>query len=80
MRQKQRTLEEIESDLTPMDNQVDLILEIAAVQGKPQSISAAIALASYLLGGSVFGDDESAIHALEQMYGRHETDSQKETA
>jgi hypothetical protein len=79
MRKKQQTLEEIESDLTRIDNQVDLILENATVQGKPQTISADIELASDLLGGSVFGDDESAISALEQSYGRQGTGPQKET-
>ena len=80
MRMKQQTLEEIESDLTRIDNQVDLILENATVQGKPQTISADIELASDLLGGSVFGEDESAITALEQTYGQQKTKPQKETA
>ena len=80
MRKKQQTLEEIESDLTRIDNQVDLILENATVQGKPQTISADIELASDLLGGSVFGDDESTISHLEQTYRRQKTSAQKETA
>lgn len=80
MRKKKQTLEEIESDLTRIDNQVDLILENATVQGKPQTISADIELASDLLGGSVFGEDESLISNLEQTYGREKTKTQKETA
>ena len=80
MRKKQETLEEIESDLTRIDNQVDLILENATVQGKPQTISADIELASDLLGGSIFGDDESAITALEQTYAQRKSAPQKETA
>lgn len=80
MRTKQQTLAEIESDLTRIDNQVDLILENATVQGKPQTISADIELASDLLGGSVFGEDESAISQLEQTYGKQKTSAQKETA
>jgi hypothetical protein len=80
MRKKLQTLEEIESDLTRIDNQVDLILENATVQGKPQTISADIELASDLLGGSVFGEDESAISVLEQTYGQQKTKAQKETA
>lgn len=80
MRKKQQTLEEIESDLTRIDNQVDLILENATVQNKPQTISADIELASDLLGGSVFGEDESAITALEQTYARRKSVPQKETA
>jgi hypothetical protein len=66
---KGQTLEEIESDLTRIDNQIDLILENATMQGKPQTISADIELASDLLGGSVFGEDESAVSDLEQTYG-----------
>ena len=80
MRTKQQTLAEIESDLTRIDNQVDLILENATMQGKPQTISADIELASDLLGGSVFGEDESAISQLEQTYGKQKTSAQKETA
>ena len=80
IRTKQQTLEEIESDLTRIDNQVDLILENATMQGKPQTISADIELASDLLGGSVFGEDESAITDLEQTYGQRKTKTQKETA
>jgi len=78
MRKKQQTLEEIESDLTRIDNQVDLILENATVQGKPQTISADIELASDLLGGSVFGEDESAIHELEQTYRQQKPSAQKQ--
>ncbi len=77
-----QTLAEIESDLTRIDNQVDLILENATMQGKPQTISADIALASDLLGGSVFGDDESVVSDLEQAYGGRKTPANinKETA
>jgi hypothetical protein len=80
VRRKKQTLEEIESDLTRIDNQVDLILENATMQGKPQTISADIELASDLLGGSVFGEDESAISDLEQTYGHQGSKPQKETA
>jgi hypothetical protein len=80
IRRKQQTLEEIESDLTRIDNQVDLILENATMQGKPQTISADIELASDLLGGSVFGEDESAISDLEQTYGQQKAKPQKEPA
>jgi len=78
MRKKQQTLEEIESDLTRVDNQVDLILENATVQGKPKTISADIELSSDLLGGSVFGDDESAIQELEQTYSQQKPRAPKE--
>lgn len=80
MHKKKQTLEEIESDLTRIDNQVDLILENASVQGKPQTISADIELASDLLGGAIFGEDESAISDLEQTYTRQKPKPQKELA
>jgi len=80
MHKKQQTLEEIESDLTRIDNQVDLILENATVLGKPQTISTDIELASDLLGGSIFGEDESAINALEQSYRHSKSVAQKEQA
>jgi len=80
IRRKKQTLEEIESDLTRIDNQVDLILENATMQGKPQTISADIELASDLLGGSVFGEDESTISDLEQTYSHQKSRPQKETA
>ena len=80
MHKKRQTLEEIESDLTRIDNQVDLILENATVQGKPQTISTDIELASDLLGGSIFGEEEPAISALEQTYGRQKPSAQKEKA
>ncbi|HVN21900.1 MAG TPA: hypothetical protein VMU05_24145 [Dongiaceae bacterium] len=80
MRKKHQTLEEIESDLTRIDNQVDLILENATVQTKPQTISADVELASDLLGGSIFGDDETTISAIEQTFGQHKAAARKETA
>jgi hypothetical protein len=70
MRRREQSLEEIDSDLTRIENQVDLILENATMQGKPQTISTDIELASDLLGAGVFGDDESAIADLDQKYGK----------
>lgn len=68
MRRKEQSLEEIDSDLTRIEAQVDLILENATMQGKPQTISTDIELASDLLGAGVFGDDESAVADLDQKY------------
>jgi hypothetical protein len=79
VRLKKQTLEEIESDLTRIDNQIDLILENATMQGKPQTISSDIELASDLLGGSVFGEDETTISDLEQTYGKQKAGPRKET-
>ncbi len=80
MRRKRQTLEEIESDLTRIENQVDLILENATVQGKPQTIAADIELASDLLGGAIFGDDQVSITDLDQAYGRQKPKPQREPA
>jgi hypothetical protein len=80
LRKRRQTLAEIEVDLTRVDNQVDLILENAMVQGKPQTISTDIELSSDLFTGSVFGSQESAISAIEQTYGQHKSSARKETA
>ncbi len=68
IQRREQTLEEIDSDLTRIEAQVDLILENATMQTKPQTISTDIELASDLLGVGVFGDDESAISALDRKY------------
>jgi hypothetical protein len=68
IRRRQQTLEEIDSDLTRVEAQVDLILENATMQSKPHTISTDIELASDLLGAGVFGEDESAISDLDKKY------------
>jgi hypothetical protein len=70
LRRKDITLQEIDSDLTRIENQVDLILENATIQGKPQTISTDIDLASDLVGGAAFGDSEPAIADLDQAFGQ----------
>jgi hypothetical protein len=68
LRRRGQSLEEIDSDLARIENQVNLILENATVQGKPQTISADIELASDLVGGTLFGTSESAIADLDQTF------------
>lgn len=80
MGKKRQTLAEIEVDLNRIDNQLDLILENAMVQGKPQTFSTDIELASDLCSGSIFGNQESAISAIEQTYGQHKAAPRRETA
>jgi hypothetical protein len=63
-----RTMEEIESDLTRIEAQVDLALENASMQGKPQTISLEIDLASDLVSGSLFGESQGDIAALESAF------------
>ena len=67
------SLEEVESDLTRVESQVDLILDNAAMQGKPQTISTDLQLASDLVGGGLFGEAESAVADLDRDYGQSRT-------
>jgi len=67
MRHKGQMLQEIDSDLMRLEAQVALAVENASVEGKPQAISTEIELASDL-GGSLYGESESAIADLEEAY------------
>ena len=67
---REQSLEEVESDLTRVESQVDLILDNAAMQGKPQTISTDIELASDLVSGGLFGDAESAVADLDRDYDK----------
>lgn len=68
IQRREQTLAEIDSDLTRIEAQVDLLIENATMQTKPQTISTDIQLASDLLGAGVFGDDEPAVSALDRKY------------
>jgi hypothetical protein len=70
---REQSLEEVESDLTRVESQVDLILDNAAMQGKPQTISTDIELASDLVSGGMFGDAESTVADLDRDYGKPRT-------
>jgi hypothetical protein len=70
-----QSLEEVESDLTRVESQVDLILDNAAMQGKPQTISTDLQLASDLVGGGLFGEAETAVADLDRDYGQPRTSS-----
>jgi len=74
---REQTLEEIDSDLTRVEAQVDLILENATMSAKPQTISTDIELASDLLGAGVFGEDESAITALDRKYSAQKPEARE---
>jgi len=65
-----QSLEEVESDLTRVESQVDLILDNAAMQGKPQTITTDLELASDLVSGGIFGDAESAVADLDRDYAK----------
>jgi len=65
---REESLEEIDSDLTRVEAQLDLILENASMQGKPEAISTDIELASDLAGGAFFGESEPDIADLDEAY------------
>jgi len=73
VQRREDSLQEVESDLTRVESQVDLILDNAAMQGKPQTISTDIELASDLVGGGMFGESESAVADLDRDYGQVRT-------
>jgi hypothetical protein len=77
-RNRSRLLEEIDSDLTRIEAQVDLALENASIQGRPQTISTEIELASDLVSGTLFGESEGTIAALEHRFAPAESSSQKQ--
>jgi hypothetical protein len=68
LRRSGRTLEEVDSDVTRIEAQVDLLLENASIQSKPQTIASDIELASDLLGLGVFGEDEPTVTHLDRKY------------
>jgi hypothetical protein len=70
---REESLQEIESDLTRVESQVDLILDNAAMQGKPQTISTDIELASDLVSGGIFGEAEAAVADLDKDYEKSRT-------
>jgi hypothetical protein len=63
---RQEALQEIESDLTRIEAQVDLMLDNATIQGKPQTISLDIELATNLAGSLLYGESEPAIADIDQ--------------
>jgi hypothetical protein len=72
---RRQTLEEIDSDLTRIESQVELILENTTMQGKPSTISTDIELASNLFASNLFGDSEITVAALDRTYGDTKTPS-----
>ena len=80
VQRREQSVEEVESDLTRVESQVDLILDNAAMQGKPQTISTDIELASDLVSGGMFGDAESAVADLDRSYGKAHPASRNTTA
>ena len=65
---RSETLQEMESDLTRIEAQVDLALENAGMRGKPIAISDNIDLVSQLLDDSLFGDSGASVAALDRRF------------
>lgn len=63
-----QSLEEIESDLTRIEAQVELALENVGMRGKPETISSHVDLVSQLLDDSVFGDSGASIAAVDRSF------------
>ena len=70
---REQSLEEVESDLTRVESQVDLVLDNAAMQGKPQTISSDLELASDLVSGGMFGEAESTVADIDRDYAKPRT-------
>ena len=68
VRRRSQTVAEIDSDLTRIEAQVDLVSDNATMQTKPQTISTDIELASDLVGAGAFGDHESEVCELDRKY------------
>ncbi len=67
---RDQSLQEIESDLTRIEAQVDLALENAGMSGQPQAVSSNISLVSQLLEPDLFGQSQSAVADLDQAFGK----------
>jgi len=73
-----RNAAEIDSDMARIEAQVDLALENATMQGKPQTISTEIELASDLVSGTLFGDSQGTVAALDSTYSHAAAAPQRE--
>jgi hypothetical protein len=67
---KHQSLAEIDSDLARIEAQVQLNLENATIEAQPHAVSADIALASDLAGGTLYGDSKGVVADLDQAYGK----------
>lgn len=65
---REKDLEEIQSDLTRIEAQVDLGLENAGMRGKSESISSNIKLVSQLLDTSIYGESSESVQAVEASF------------
>ncbi len=69
-RRREQSVDEITSDLVRIEAQVDLLVENAALEGRPQATDVEIQLATELAGGTLFGDAEAAVRGVDDAYAR----------
>jgi len=69
-RRREQSVDEICSDLVRIEAQVDLLVENAALEGRPQATDVEIELATELVGGTLFGDAESMVKNVDEAYAR----------
>ena len=69
IQQRKATLDEVESDLSRIEAQVELILGNATVQGKPATISTDIELACNLAATNLYGDSGGVVADLDRAFG-----------
>jgi hypothetical protein len=69
IQRRKETLDEIDSDLTRIEAQVELMLGNAALQGKPVTVATDIELACNLAASSLYGESGGVVADLEQSFG-----------
>jgi hypothetical protein len=67
LRNRDRLLQENESDLTRIEAQVELMRENAAIEGKPSEVNTEIELASDLASPDLFGVHGALVNDLDSV-------------
>jgi hypothetical protein len=65
---RRESLDEIASDLTRIDAQIDLVLENTTLEGKPQTIASNLDLASQTLDAGMFGPSAADVADVDAAY------------
>jgi hypothetical protein len=69
LQRREQVLQEIDSDLTRIEAQVDLAVENASMSGESEAVSSNITLVSHMLDPALFGDSQGLIADLDRAYG-----------
>jgi len=75
---KEDSVEEIGSDLTRLEAQIDLILDNAKLAHKPEAISINLELATPLLDASFYGDSSDEIANLDERFDKPRITSRRQ--